>query len=99
MKLKEAANEEFKQENYEGALNRYEQAIELTPPEDAVNLSIFHNNRGLCYLKLKNDEEAKKEFTRALEVRPDYVKPRGQRMKILKEKEEYEQALEDAKKI
>jgi hypothetical protein len=34
-----------------------------------------------------------------LELKPDYVKPRGFRMKILREEEEYEQALEDAKKI
>ena len=99
MKLKEEANEEFKLERYEEALEKYEEAVELTPLEDLTNLSIFHNNRGLCYLKLKKDEEAKKEFARAIEIRPEYVKPRGQRMKLLRDKEEYELALEDAKKI
>ncbi len=43
--------------------------------------------------------KAKQEFSKAVELRPEYVKPRGFRMKILKEEEEYEQALEDAKKI
>ena len=77
----------------------YEEALGMTPVEDNVNLSIFHNNVGMCYLKIKKDNEAKKEFTKALEIRPDYVKPRAQRMKISREQEEYEQALEDAKKI
>lgn len=77
----------------------YEEALGMTPVEDNVNLSIFHNNVGMCYIKIKKDNEAKKEFTKALEIRPDYVKPRAQRMKISREQEEYEQALEDAKKI
>jgi hypothetical protein len=38
----------------------------------------------------KKNEEAKKEFSRALELKPDYVKPRGFRMKLLREEEEYE---------
>ena len=89
----------FKQEKYEEALELYEEALGMTPVEDNVNLSIFHNNVGMCYLKIKKDNEAKKEFTKALEIRPDYVKPRAQRMKIARDQEDFEQALEDAKKI
>ena len=35
----------------------------------------------------------------AIDIKPDYVKPRALRMKIAKEDEEYDLALEDAKKI
>lgn len=54
---------------------------------------------GVCYQKLKNNGEAKKAFSKALEIKPDYVKPRAFRMNLLKSEEEFEQALEDAKKI
>lgn len=47
----------------------------------------------------KLNKEAKSEFSKAVEIKADYVKPRGFRMKMLKEEEEYEQALEDAKNI
>ena len=35
----------------------------------------------------------------ALEIKADYIKPRVLRMKMLKTEGEYEQALEDAKRI
>lgn len=97
--MKEKANEAFKQENYEKALEIYDQAIDLTPPEETQDIAIFHNNRGICYQRLKRDSDAKGEFTKAVEMRPEYVKPRGFRMKILREEGEFEQALEDAKRI
>jgi Tfp pilus assembly protein PilF len=62
-------------------------------------LAIFYNNRGVCFTKLKKNKDAKKEFTMAIQIKPDYVKPRALRMKIAKEDEEYDLALEDAKKI
>ena len=42
---------------------------------------------------------AKKEFSKAIETKEDYVKPRALRMKIYKDEEEYDKALEDAKKV
>ena len=64
-----------------------------------TDLAILHNNNGLCRQKLKNNTNAKKEFSKALEIKPDYIKPRVLRMNMLKAEGEYEQALEDAKKI
>lgn len=81
------------------ALSMFEQALQLTPLEEKTDRAILHNNRGICYQRLTLNKEAKKEFDKALEEKPEYVKPRGFRMKILRDEEEYEQALEDAKKI
>lgn len=107
--LKNQGNAEFKEERYDQALKIFEKAIKLTPPEEKNDIAILHNNRGIAYQKMvsfgftKNQQtlnkEAKAEFSKAIELKPDYVKPRGLRMKILKDEEEYEQALEDAKKI
>jgi Tfp pilus assembly protein PilF len=52
---------------------------------------------GVCFQKLKNNENAKKEFTKAVKIMPNYIKPRASRMNILKMEREYELALEDAK--
>jgi Tfp pilus assembly protein PilF len=60
---------------------------------------MLHNNKGLCHKKLKNNTDAKKEFSKALEIKPDYIKPRVLRMNMLKTEGEYELALEDAKRI
>ena len=50
-------------------------------------------------MKLNKNKEAKKEFNSAIELKPDYVKARAFRMKLAREEEEYDLALEDAKKI
>jgi hypothetical protein len=39
------------------------------------------------------------EYSKALEIKPDYIKPRVLRMNMLKAEEEYEDGLQDAKKI
>ena len=44
-------------------------------------------------------KRAKEQFGFALELDERYIKPRYQRMTVLKEEEEYEEALADAKKI
>lgn len=44
-------------------------------------------------------KRAKEQFGFALELDEKYIKPRYQRMTVLKEEEEYEEALQDAKKI
>mmetsp|Transcript_29766 Transcript_29766/g.39596 ORF Transcript_29766/g.39596 Transcript_29766/m.39596 type:complete len:80 (+) Transcript_29766:288-527(+) len=44
-------------------------------------------------------KRAKEQFGLALELDEQYIKPRYQRMTVLKEEEEYEEALADAKKI
>ena len=44
-------------------------------------------------------KRAKDEFGKAIELDEAYIKPRFQRMTILKEEEEYEEAVLDAKKI
>jgi len=71
----------------------------LTPPEEKNDIAILHNNRGICFQRLSQPKDARKEFDKAIEHKPEYVKSRGFRMKILRDEEEYELALEDAKKI
>ncbi len=71
----------------------------MTPPNEVTDRAIFHNNKGLCYQKLKENILAINEFSKAVDIKPDYIKPRGFRMNMLKTEEWYDKALEDAKKI
>ena len=53
----------------------------------------------MTLLKLQNNEEALKAFDNAIKYNENYLKPRFQRMKLLKEKEDYTEAKEEAKFI
>lgn len=49
--------------------------------------------------KIDKKLAAKGEFSKAIELNPEYPKPLFHRMNLNKEIEEYDLALEDAKKI
>jgi tetratricopeptide (TPR) repeat protein len=97
--MKDIALGAFDEENFKDALDTYMQALSLTPPEKIVDIGVIYFNIGVCYQKLKNNSDAKSHFTKAIEVMPNYINPRASRMNILKMEREYDQALEDAKKI
>ena len=51
LKLKAEANEELKSGNVDNAIILYRDAIKVCPVEEVKDLSILHNNRGLCFVK------------------------------------------------
>ena len=81
------------------AIEAYKNAIRLCPPGEKVELAIFHNNLGIAFNKDEQALAAKGEFTKSIEMNPEYPKPRWHRMLIYKNETEYERAIEDAKKI
>ena len=81
------------------AIRLYGQAVELCPPDEKKQKAIFHNNLGIAYTKLDKKLQAKGEFSKAIELNPEYAKPLYHRMNLYKGEEEYEAALGDAQKI
>jgi tetratricopeptide (TPR) repeat protein len=81
------------------AIRLYALAIDLCPPEEKKEKAIFHNNLGISYIKIDQQMSAKGQFSLAIENNPEYPKPLWQRLHIYKAEQEYEKALEDAKKI
>ena len=81
------------------AVRLYANAIELCPPDEKNEKSVFHNNLGLALKMMDKELQAKGEFTKAIELNPKYTKPLYHRMLIYKQEEEYDKALEDAAKI
>jgi tetratricopeptide (TPR) repeat protein len=71
----------------------------LTPPDKISDIGVIYFIMGVCYQQLKNNNDAKREFTKAIEIMPNYIKPRASRMDILIIEGEFEKAIEDAKKI
>ena len=59
----------------------------------------MHNNLGMALKKLEKPLEAKGEFSKALELFPEYPKALYHRMNIYKDETEYDLALADANKI
>ena len=71
----------------------------MTPANHITDIAALYFNIGVCYQKLKNNGDVKRLFTKAIEIMPNYIEPLCSRMNIHKIEGEYEQALEDAKKI
>ena len=99
-KLKDEANNIIKANgNVDEALDLYKKAIDLCPPYETSEKAIFHNNMGLTLKKIKKIPEAKIEFEKSMELNPNYVKPLYNRMLILKDQKQYDEAFEDTQKI
>lgn len=81
------------------AVMLYQQAINLCPPEEKQEKAIFHNNLGIALKKMDKKLQAKGEFSKAIECNDKYAKPLFHRMNLHKDNEDYDMAIEDAKKI
>ncbi|ROL43092.1 Serine/threonine-protein phosphatase 5 [Anabarilius grahami] len=68
-KLKEKANNYFKDKDYENAIKYYTEALELNPTN-----AVYYSNRSLAYLRTECYGYALADATRALELDKNYIK-------------------------
>uniref|UniRef100_A0AAR2JUS8 PPP domain-containing protein n=1 Tax=Pygocentrus nattereri TaxID=42514 RepID=A0AAR2JUS8_PYGNA len=68
-KLKEKANNYFKEKDYENAIKYYTEALDLNPSN-----AIYYSNRSLAYLRTECYGYALADATRALEIDKNYIK-------------------------
>nr|AAH91822.1 Zgc:110801 [Danio rerio] len=68
-KLKEKANDYFKDKDYENAIKYYTEALDLNPTNP-----IYYSNRSLSYLRTECYGYALADATRALELDKNYLK-------------------------
>lgn len=92
---KNKGNKYFKGGKFSEAINCYDQAIEMCPPENTVDLSTFYQNRAAAYEQQKNWECVLRDCTAALELNEKYVKALQRRAKACEVLKDLEQALED----
>ncbi|XP_038657415.1 E3 ubiquitin-protein ligase TTC3 isoform X4 [Scyliorhinus canicula] len=62
-------NDEFKNENYEAAVNWYSKAIDLRPDNE-----LLYGNRALCLLRIENYMKALGDGKRAIVLKPNWPK-------------------------
>lgn len=96
---KAKGNEMFKAQEYIEALDFYKKAIYFCPDESQEQKAIYYNNKGMVLVKLDKTEEALEAFEESIKQNETYLKPRYQKMKILKSQEKYTDAKDEAKII
>ncbi|KAF7987508.1 hypothetical protein HCN44_003270 [Aphidius gifuensis] len=96
--LKERGNEEFKKENWSGALEYYTNALKLTTIDDSEK-AVFLKNRAAVYLKQKDYENTIIDCDEALKLSPNDPKALFRRCQALESLKRYEEAYRDARHI
>ncbi|KAL3320459.1 Mitochondrial import receptor subunit TOM70 [Cichlidogyrus casuarinus] len=94
--LKDKGNKYFKGSKYEQAIECYNSAIQVCPPEAVLELSIFYQNRAAAKENLGDIEGAISDCTEALKYAPRYVKALIRRAKLYERTSKTYQGLIDA---
>lgn len=95
VKHKESGNELFKNGKYDGAIEFYNQAIDICPKEKSTDLSQFYQNRAAAYEQLKKWEAVAADCTKALELNSKYIKALHRRARAYDNLKKLELCLED----
>ncbi|XP_062068866.1 sperm-associated antigen 1-like [Lepus europaeus] len=92
--LKEEGNRCVKDKNYTDALRKYSKCLKINNKECAI-----YTNRALCYLKLCQFEEAKRDCDQALQMDAGNVKACYRRALAHKGLKNYQKSLTDLNKV
>ncbi|XP_073061513.1 protein CLMP1-like [Primulina eburnea] len=98
--LKEEGNRRFQAKDYLGALQQYENALELTP-KTSPDRAVFHSNRAACMMQMKpiDYDAVISECTSALQVQPRYVRALLRRARAFEAMGKYEMAMLDVREL
>lgn len=89
-KLKDDANQYFKQQDYQEAVNLYTKAIQLSPMS-----AVYHANRSIANLRMENFGYALNDANTCLQLDPNYVKGYYRRAAAHMALGRFKQALKD----
>jgi DnaJ family protein C protein 7 len=96
-KIKNKANEIFKQKKYEEAIEEYTKVLEFDPQNKKFN-SIILANRALCYQKLNKNTEALRDSNQSVKLNPNYARGYIKRGNVYMELKMYDDAKADFQK-
>eukprot|EP00088_Acartia_fossae_P027010 TRINITY_DN2779_c0_g1_i2.p1 TRINITY_DN2779_c0_g1~~TRINITY_DN2779_c0_g1_i2.p1 ORF type:complete len:510 (+),score=122.95 TRINITY_DN2779_c0_g1_i2:43-1572(+) len=82
--LKKEGNELFKANNFDGAIGKYNQAIEACPPHRMSELAIMYQNRAAANERLENLDAALKDCEFSLKNNNRYGKALDREAKVLR---------------
>lgn len=92
--LKAEANEYFKQEKFQQAVDLYSKALELNP-----NKSVYYANRSIANLRLENFGYALTDASKAIECDKNYLKAYYRRAAAHMALGKYKVALKDYERV
>ncbi|XP_030533211.1 protein CLMP1 [Rhodamnia argentea] len=94
--LKEEGNKRFQSKDYVGALEQYNNALNLMP-KTHPDRAVFHSNRAACLMQMKpiDYETVIAECTMALQVQPRFVRALLRRARALEAIGKIEMAMQD----
>jgi tetratricopeptide (TPR) repeat protein len=95
---KSRGNDLFKQQQHAEAIEEYDKALEVAPP-DASQRAIYHANKAACLLALEDYKACIGCCSEALRVNPDYLKALRRKMTAHERLDELENAWADAKRV
>lgn len=98
--LKEEGNKRFQSREYVGALEQYEQALNLIP-RNHPDRAIFHSNRAACLMQMRpvQHESVVNECTLALEVHPRFSRALFRRARAYEAMGRLELAMQDVQAL
>jgi serine/threonine-protein phosphatase 5 len=92
--LKSEANEFFKQEKFQQAVDKYTEALELNPKK-----AVYHANRSIANLKLENFGYALSDAAKSIECDKNYLKAYYRRAAAHMALGKYKIALKDYERV
>ncbi|XP_037126197.1 tetratricopeptide repeat protein 1 isoform X1 [Syngnathus acus] len=97
--LKEEGNCHFKNGDWSLAEQSYTQALVLCPRCFSQDQAILFSNRAAARLHLDRKDDGIADCSRALELKPDYLKALLRRAELYEQTEQLEKALDDYQKV
>jgi tetratricopeptide (TPR) repeat protein len=99
LEAKARGNKHFAQGQYEDALECYAESLLFCPEDALAERVLYHNNKCAAHIMLKQWDDAVFEAHCVLGIEGDNVKALTRRAKAFEQLEQYQEAIEDYKKL
>lgn len=97
-RMKAEGNTEYKAKRYQGAVDKYSEALEVDPLNRGTNSKILQN-RALCRIQLKDYKGAIQDCEKALSLEPSYTKAKKTKADALGQSGDWEEAIKELKEL
>ncbi|XP_017102987.2 tetratricopeptide repeat protein 1 [Drosophila bipectinata] len=98
-KLKLEGNELFKNDQADGAVKVYTDALNVCPSDNSKERAVLFGNRAAAKMKLEANKSAIDDCTKAIELWPEYLRALLRRAKLYEQDDKPDEALADYKKV